>query len=59
MPENITNRKAEENEKREADQQLDEALEETFPGSDAVSVTQPIRRVCEPPGPTKTRPRVK
>ena len=29
------------NEKRQLDEALDEGLEETFPGSDPVSVTQP------------------
>jgi len=33
--------KAEENEKRRLDDALEEGLEETFPGSDPVNVTQP------------------
>jgi hypothetical protein len=32
---------AEDTEKRRLDQALDEGLEETFPGSDPVNVTQP------------------
>ena len=34
-------KKAEGNEKRRLDDALEEGLEETFPGSDPVSVTQP------------------
>jgi hypothetical protein len=33
--------KASDNEKRKLDQALEEGLEETFPGSDPVNVTQP------------------
>jgi len=44
MPKNITNKTTDAKEecKRKADHQLDKALEETFPASDAVSVTQPV-----------------
>jgi hypothetical protein len=36
-------READSNKKKEQDRALDQALEETFPGSDPVNVTQPPR----------------
>ena len=40
-PRSDTQKDAESAEKRQLDQALEEGLEETFPGSDPVNVTQP------------------
>jgi hypothetical protein len=38
---------AQSEEKKELDRKLEEGLEETFPGSDPVAVTNPVRAVKE------------